>query len=95
MALARDAAFCFYYEENLVALRAAGFEIVEFSPIAGDTLPPIQMLYFGGGYPESFAREPADNINLADGAPASCRAGNADLWRVRWVDLSWAFPDWV
>lgn len=66
LALARDAAFCFYYEENLVALKAAGFEIVEFSPIAGDTLPhDTDAVYFGGGYPESFARELADNVNLA------------------------------
>jgi len=66
LAVARDAAFCFYYEENLAALKAAGFEIVEFSPIGGDTLPPgTDAVYFGGGYPESFARELADNVNLA------------------------------
>ncbi len=66
LAVARDAAFCFYYEENLVALKAAGFEIVEFSPIMGDTLPPgTDAVYFGGGYPESFARELANNVNLA------------------------------
>lgn len=66
LAVARDAAFCFYYEENLAALKAAGFEIVEFSPIKGDTLPPdTDALYFGGGYPESFARELANNVNLA------------------------------
>lgn len=67
LAVACDAAFCFYYEENLAALRAAGFEIVEFSPVAGETLPPgTDAVYFGGGYPESFARELADNINLAE-----------------------------
>jgi len=66
LAVARDAAFCFYYEENLAALREAGFEIVEFSPIAGDTLPPdTDAVYFGGGYPESFVRELANNDKLA------------------------------
>lgn len=66
LAVARDAAFCFYYEENLAALKAAGFAIVEFPPIAGDMLPPdTDAVYFGGGYPESFARELADNVNLA------------------------------
>ncbi|MFH7820727.1 cobyrinate a,c-diamide synthase [Neobacillus thermocopriae] len=66
LAVARDAAFCFYYEENLLALKEAGFEIVEFSPIKGDTLPPdTDALYFGGGYPESFVRELEDNVNLA------------------------------
>lgn len=66
LAVARDAAFCFYYEENLAALKAMGFEIVEFSPIAGDTLPPdTDAVYFGGGYPESFACQLADNVGLA------------------------------
>jgi len=66
LAVARDAAFCFYYEENLAALKAAGFEIVEFSPVRGDTLPSgTDAVYLGGGYPESFTRELADNINLA------------------------------
>jgi len=66
LAVARDAAFCFYYEENLAALRAAGFEIEEFSPVAGETLPPnTDAVYFGGGYPESFAGELAANVDLA------------------------------
>lgn len=66
LAVARDAAFCFYYEENLSALKDSGFEIVEFSPIAGDMLPPdTNAVYFGGGYPESFVRELANNVNLA------------------------------
>jgi cobyrinic acid a,c-diamide synthase len=66
LAVARDAAFCFDYEENLAALKAAGFEIVEFSPVAGDTLPPdTAAVYFGGGYPESFAGELAHNVELA------------------------------
>ncbi|MDI9462482.1 MAG: cobyrinate a,c-diamide synthase [Bacillota bacterium] len=66
LAVARDAAFCFYYEENLAALEAAGFEIVEFSPVRDDTLPPgTNAVYLGGGYPESFARELADNVKLA------------------------------
>lgn len=66
LALARDGAFCFYYEENLAALTAAGFEIAEFSPVRGDTLPPgTDAVYFGGGYPESFSGELADNAALA------------------------------
>ncbi|NLZ38588.1 MAG: cobyrinate a,c-diamide synthase [Firmicutes bacterium] len=66
LAVARDAAFCFYYEENLTALEKAGFEIVDFSPIAGDTLPPdVDAVYIGGGYPESFAQKLADNVKLA------------------------------
>jgi len=76
LAIARDAAFCFYYEENLAALREAGFEIVEFSPIRGDTLPPgTDAVYFGGGYPESFARELEDNVNLAEQLRCAAKLG--------------------
>ena len=77
LAVARDAAFCFYYEENLTALKAAGFEIMEFSPIRGDMLPPdTDALYLGGGYPESFAQELANNIRLA---AQLCRAAHLGM----------------
>jgi cobyrinic acid a,c-diamide synthase len=54
--IARDAAFCFYYEANLQLLREFGAELVEFSPIADGTLPPhLDGIYLGGGYPELHA----------------------------------------
>lgn len=66
LAVARDAAFCFYYEENLVALREAGFELVSFSPVRGDGLPDgTDAVYLGGGYPERFAVELGANRGLA------------------------------
>lgn len=51
LGVARDAAFNFYYEDNLDILRAMGARITEFSPIAGD-LPDADGYYLGGGYPE-------------------------------------------
>lgn len=63
--VARDKAFSFYYEENLDALRRAGAEMVEFSPLDDPGLPPrLDAVYFGGGYPELFASELAANQSM-------------------------------
>jgi cobyrinic acid a,c-diamide synthase len=54
--IARDAAFCFYYQDNLDLLQALGAELIEFSPIADGKLPPhLDGIYLGGGYPELHA----------------------------------------
>jgi cobyrinic acid a,c-diamide synthase len=76
MAIAQDAAFHFYYEENLELLREAGFELVPFSPIADPSLPPdVDIVYLGGGYPESFAAELAANESLASDLRDRATAG--------------------
>jgi cobyrinic acid a,c-diamide synthase len=63
--LAYDAAFHFYYEDNLSRLRSLGAEVVAFSPIGDRDLPEkIDGLYFGGGYPEAFARELSSNAAM-------------------------------
>ena len=65
IAIARDAAFCFYYEDNLDLLRQCGARLVEFSPLADRSLPPnIHGIYFGGGYPELHAEALAANIRM-------------------------------
>lgn len=62
MAVAQDAAFCFYYDANLRALRHSGWELCFFSPLADSALPSnIKALYLGGGYPEEFAEQIAAN----------------------------------
>ncbi len=62
IAVARDAAFCFYYPDNLEILEQAGAEIAPFSPLKDQTLPPdCSGIYLGGGYPEEFAETLASN----------------------------------
>ena len=64
--MARDRAFCFYYEENLLVLREAGFDVVPFAPTCDRQLPAgTDAVYIGGGYPESFAAELEANTSLA------------------------------
>ncbi|MBC8413861.1 MAG: cobyrinate a,c-diamide synthase [Nitrospira sp.] len=57
----RDSAFQFYYQENIEALEARGAEIIEVSPLSEDSLPDIDALYIGGGFPETHAIALADN----------------------------------
>ncbi|WP_026674989.1 cobyrinate a,c-diamide synthase [Alkalihalobacterium bogoriense] len=74
IAVAHDAAFNFYYEENLHLLRQAGAELVYFSPLAGETLPKqVDGLYIGGGFPEEFAKELSEHSELQNDIRAVAR----------------------
>ena len=63
--VARDAAFCFYYADNLRLLEAVGAELCYFSPMDDGHLPKgIQGLLLGGGYPELYAKELSENLSM-------------------------------
>ncbi len=62
----KDTAFQFYYPENLEALRAGGAELTEISALTCATLPELDALYIGGGFPETHARQLAENVGFKE-----------------------------
>ncbi len=65
IAIARDEAFCFYYDENIQELINAGVQIVFFSPLRDKVLPAnIQGLILWGGYPELYADKLSANTSM-------------------------------
>ncbi len=58
----RDSAFQFYYQENIDALIYEGAELVYTSPLSDKTIPDVDALYIGGGFPETHAKELSENI---------------------------------
>ncbi len=65
IAIARDKAFSFYYEDNLELMKESGIELIEFSPLHDKELPRgINGIYIGGGFPEMFSKELSENKSL-------------------------------
>jgi cobyrinic acid a,c-diamide synthase len=76
IAVAMDAAFNFYYQENLELLEAYGAELIYFSPLAGEVLPKnIDGLYLGGGFPEEFVDVLAKEMKLKQSIKLAIEAG--------------------
>jgi cobyrinic acid a,c-diamide synthase len=76
IAWAQDAAFHFWYQENMDALAAAGADIVLFSPLDDATLPPnIDAVWLGGGFPEYFGAQLAANTGMRAALQAHAARG--------------------
>lgn len=79
----RDPAFNFYYPENIEALVKAGAEVVFINALEANTIPPVDALYIGGGFPETHAKKLAENIRfrmelkalVEDGLPVYAECG--------------------
>jgi cobyrinic acid a,c-diamide synthase len=65
IAIARDRAFNFYYQDNLDILTELGAQLIPWSPLEDKYLPDrTQGLYFGGGFPEVFAEQLSNNRQI-------------------------------
>ncbi|MFB6206285.1 MAG: cobyrinic acid a,c-diamide synthase [Haloglomus sp.] len=81
IAVAQDAAFCFYYPATIERLRERA-ELHAFAPTSGDELPPCDAVYLPGGYPELHADALEDSPALralgeraSDGLPVFGECG--------------------
>ena len=76
IAVARDEAFNFYYQDSLDILEHYGARLVEFSPVRDKSLPPeADGVYIGGGFPELFAKDLSQNIELKKDIYAKAASG--------------------
>ena len=76
IAIAQDRAFSFYYADNLDLFHEMGAELIPWSPISDRELPEnVQGLYFGGGFPEVFAAELAENKTARESVQTAIKSG--------------------
>jgi len=73
--IARDAAFGFYYPDDLDALTRAGAELVVFNTLTDTVLPDMDGLFIGGGFPETHMQALAANTELRAAIKAAISNG--------------------
>ena len=62
--IARDRAFGFYYPDDLQAFEKAGARLIPFDALQDRSLPAVDGLFIGGGFPECFLDELSENVAL-------------------------------
>ena len=106
IAIARDAAFGFYYQDDLDAFADAGAELVPFDTLGDSRLPEADGLFIGGGFPETHLAALSANQGLlkdlrrvlAAGMPAYAECGGLMYlaqsieWRNEKHDMVGAVP---
>ena len=74
--VARDAAFGFYYPEDLEGLQAAGAELHFFDTMSDASLPAdVDALFIGGGFPERHMDALASNAQLRQSLKSRIQSG--------------------
>lgn len=67
VAIAKDEAFCFNYDDNVDMLRELGCTVKFFSPLEDSHIPEdADGLILSGGYPELYAKKLSENTELID-----------------------------
>ena len=104
--VAQDEAFGFYYPDDLQALQSNGAELVPFSPLSDRTLPEVDGLFFGGGFPEMFGAQLQGNsalremvrLKIEEGLPVYAECGGlmylarSLTWNDQTFDMVGALP---
>ncbi len=75
LGILRDKAFGFYYPDDLLALQAAGAELVSVNALQDTALPAVDGLFIGGGFPEVFMPELQANTALRSNIRSAIEAG--------------------
>ena len=79
IAVAKDAAFSFIYDANLIALKSLGANVVFFSPLTDQALPEADALWLPGGYPELHAKSLSENVSMRQAIQAFYQTGKGIL----------------
>ncbi|MFT4777181.1 MAG: cobyrinic acid a,c-diamide synthase [Oleispira sp.] len=64
VAIAKDDAFSFIYQANVLILKELGAEVKFFSPLQDAVIPEADALWLPGGYPELHAQKLAENFSM-------------------------------
>jgi len=71
----KDSAFQFYYPENLEALEVRGARVLEVNSLRDESLPGLDALYIGGGFPETHAEQLAANGRFRESLRSAIESG--------------------
>jgi cobyrinic acid a,c-diamide synthase len=75
IAIARDQAFGFYYQDDLDAFKAAGASLVPFNALRSPRLPDVDGLFIGGGFPEAWLKALSANTSLLESIRTALQNG--------------------